>query len=195
MLLPLFFLRSPAVVCLCCCWRPHYCMHRPWLSFKKLKAQKCNPKTMKWLDQGHLHSLLRHPRDKHVSAGNWTWVACVAGEHSSKELWEYFVLLLFRTSTNLHGCPTAYESNSWIITSSESFHVCRLIGNKLLTDFTRIALVSEAPLTAVTFKSACCTSRSPQLRELTKVTSIFYYSTLRQTSLGQESNPGRRRAL
>jgi hypothetical protein len=95
-------------------------------------------RTMKRLDQGHLHPLLQHSRDKHVPVGIRIRIACVAGEHSSKELFEYLKLLLFRTSTNLHGCPTAYESNSWITTSSESLHVCRLIGNKLLTAFTRI---------------------------------------------------------
>jgi hypothetical protein len=41
-------------------------------------------------------SSTRTPRDQHVSARNRSWVAC---EHSSKELFEQLILLLFGTST------------------------------------------------------------------------------------------------
>ncbi len=66
--------------------------------------------TVERLDQGNLHP--RAPRVKHVSSGNQTWVACVAGEHSSKELLEQFILLLFGTSTYVDWnlCSTKYCS-------------------------------------------------------------------------------------
>ncbi len=38
-------------------------------------------------------------RRMYVSAGNRTWAACVTGEHSSKDLFEQLMLLLFGTST------------------------------------------------------------------------------------------------
>ncbi len=44
-------------------------------------------------DQGHLHPLLGHP-----DTGNRTRVTCVAGEHSSKELFEQLLLLIFGTT-------------------------------------------------------------------------------------------------
>jgi hypothetical protein len=44
-------------------------------------------------------SSTRAPRNKHVSAGNRTRAACVFDEHSSKELFELLMLLLFGTST------------------------------------------------------------------------------------------------
>ncbi len=43
--------------------------------------------------------MTRAPRDKYVSAENWTWAAYVFDEHSSKELFEQLMLLLFGTST------------------------------------------------------------------------------------------------
>jgi hypothetical protein len=61
-------------------------------------------RTMKRLNQGHLHPLLQHPWGIHVSPAKWTWVACVAGEHSSKELFEHLKLLLFRTYIWLPHC-------------------------------------------------------------------------------------------
>ncbi len=38
-------------------------------------------------------------RDKHVSAGIPTRVACFAGKHSSKELFEQIILFLIGTTT------------------------------------------------------------------------------------------------
>jgi hypothetical protein len=68
-------------------------------------------------------------------AANRTRVACVAGEHSSKELFEQIVLLLFRTY------------NMWLLHMDkyrEHKLECRLINNKLLTTLPQIALASEA---------------------------------------------------
>jgi len=49
-------------------------------------------------------SFNRAAQEKHVSAGNRTQVAYVAGEHSSKELFEQLMILLFGTSTWLPQC-------------------------------------------------------------------------------------------
>jgi hypothetical protein len=43
-------------------------------------------------------SSTRAPQDKHVSIGNQTRASCVIGDHSSKELFEQLMLLLFGTS-------------------------------------------------------------------------------------------------
>ncbi len=56
-----------------------------------------DPQHLKRFYQSHLRLL--PPVDKHVSAGNRTEVASVAGEHSSKELFEQLIQLLFGTFT------------------------------------------------------------------------------------------------
>jgi hypothetical protein len=57
---------------------------------------------MERLDQGPLHPLL-NTLDKHVSDRNRTWVACVAGEQTSKELFEQ---LINSYSEHLHELAT-----------------------------------------------------------------------------------------
>jgi hypothetical protein len=60
-------------------------------------------KYMKRLGQCHLYPLLEHPETNIIfSVGNQTRAACVTGEHSSKELFEQLMLLLFGTSTNIN---------------------------------------------------------------------------------------------
>ncbi len=81
--------------------------------------------TMKRLDQSHLHPLLEHP-------GNPTRGPCVAGEHSSKELLEQRILVLFGTyigrSEPLQYCKNKNELNSSIpsfiiISGSDTWHI------------------------------------------------------------------------
>jgi hypothetical protein len=57
---------------------------------------------MKRLDQGHLHPLLEHPETNKSRAVKRTRVACVAGVHSSKELFEQLILLLLGTFTYVY---------------------------------------------------------------------------------------------
>jgi hypothetical protein len=59
---------------------------------------------MKRLDQGHLHPLLEHSETNKSRPEIEPGVACVIGEHSSKELLEQLMLLLFGTSTWLPQC-------------------------------------------------------------------------------------------
>ncbi len=54
---------------------------------------------MKRLDQGHPHPLLEHPETNMSRPGIEPRTACVTGEHSSKELFEQLMPLLFVTST------------------------------------------------------------------------------------------------
>jgi len=57
-------------------------------------------------------SSTRAPQDKHVPAGNRTLAACVTGEHSSKELFEQLMLLLFGTSTASIFFQSCYMTSS-----------------------------------------------------------------------------------
>ncbi len=51
-------------------------------------------------------SSTRPLRDKHVSAGNWTWVACVTEENSSKEL--------FAQLTNNYSEHNVFSRSNWV---------------------------------------------------------------------------------
>ncbi len=64
---------------------------------------------MKRLDQGHLNPLLEHPKTNMSRPGIEPWPP---GEHSSKELFEQLMLLLFGTSTASIFFQSSYMTSS-----------------------------------------------------------------------------------
>ncbi len=55
--------------------------------------------TMERLDQGHLHSSIKHLETDMSRLGIEPLTSCTAGGRSAKELLQQFTLLLFGTST------------------------------------------------------------------------------------------------
>jgi hypothetical protein len=63
------------------------------LSCTRLEFPKSpNIHIMERLDQGHLHPLLEHWRQTHVTARIRTLAACTVGGHSSKELFKQLIV-------------------------------------------------------------------------------------------------------
>ncbi len=105
-----------------------------------------------------------------------TQVACVTGEHSSKELFEQLILLPFVTSTCLPQCLCSSSHGPSLGCRQDSTCHSLLLNNQ--------ALVSP---------DVWIMSGSRLWRDLTKIICILNKITPRQTCLGRESSPGRRR--
>ncbi len=130
---------------------------------------------MEELDQSSLHPLLEHLKTNICLGLNRTRVTCVAGEQSSKELFKQLVYLLLGT-TICAGIFALLLSRRFSPRHMAFQYMC-----SLKTYSHKGWIVYSLTIQKHTTWSQAITSGSPLWRNLTRVLSILYLSTSRQT--------------